>query len=837
MFYHRRYKNLKKDGIVVVSISNLFHLLDLSQNGDEEKLNSQKNTFHSLNSSKPNTFKEKDTFQTIKSGNNELEIESMKDRKENKIEESKDLIIEKDVKIRESKYNINIDTKKENNSNITTLTGIRKFAKRFNIKNKRKKYCDYFIILVLCIFTLLIFNNSFLWILCYMVSAPKNKTYCYNHYLKEFEICIKSNFCPNNGIHDFIYIEDDNLSDVELKKEINNINNKYLKFYNYESTIFSKINKKFIKNENTLSKYSATIILTKNEKYLFNNTFRVECESYLFGLLLLIAISSIFGTFFFGLLADIFGRKKMLIIVNIIEIIGGISLFIETYFIIKYDKEEIFRNKFNNEFSNDFSLYFNESIYFTSDYINNYIDIKNEVIKSKIINNNFKNYYIFIFFSFFLIFLSNSSIKIISLSYLIENALTEEKMMLYFLFFNLAQPISILLSTMMTIYLNSFHFPILICSIIISIITIFIIIFFFESQRFNFEYCFYSQITEFTEYIIGKNELNKNYKVKEEIINNNMESHINEKENVNNYGILYSYGDYRIQSELNNEKINQNTFILDAFKFTKKSFYNELYSRHIIKQYKSNNLIERFIIFKNPIYIFKLIFKDKHIKKKSNIILAFIINISIVINLPLQRITSNYLFQREKLINENIFSSHLFLNIVLLFIILFPFAHYLTKCFGIYIFLFSFLVLICLCSFIFEFVCLVVTYDNVTDLTKYNSRTNDKLADYKNNYLLPSVIIITISIIGLDYVSYFVVLKLTKTIYRCSLLSIAQIFYSISFIFGIGLEESIRGSYYYAGIFSFISLINSFFINYSEDSLNISDIREIIYDENKNNDK
>ena len=68
-------------------------------------------------------------------------------------------------------------------------------------------------------------------------------------------------------------------------------------------------------------------------------------------------------------------------------------------------------------------------------------------------------------------------------------------------------------------------------------------------------------------------------------------------------------------------------------------------------------------------------------------------------------------------------------------------------------------------------------------------------------------------------------------------MAIGQIIYNLSFIIGIGIEKNIRGCYYYAGIFSLITLINSFFINYSEDSLNITDIREIKYDKNNDNDK
>ena len=828
MFFHHKNKYENKDGIVVVSIRNLFHLFDLSRKEVQEESNSQNSNTQAATFSEQISLKKRETFQFLNSNKKESNIESKID--ENKIEETKDFLIKHESNINETKDE-SINTKESTKK----MLSINKLRKKSNKKRKKTNFCDYFTNLILCNVLLLIFNNCILWIFCYMSSIQKNISYCYNPFLREFEICVDSDFCPSSGNHDFIYINDDDLSDIEIKREINNINNKYLNFYNYESKVFSKLNKKFIKTDNTLSKYSITIILTKNENYLFNNTFRVGCESYLLGILIMITISSTIGTLLFGLLADIFGRKKILISANIIQIIGGLSLFLWTFFIKKYNKEDIFKEKFSKDFIISFAHYFNESNSFSSIYINNYIDIKNEVLKTKIINNNFKKFNIFIFISMFLIFLSNSSIKIISLSYMLENALTEEKVMLYFFFFNFSQPISILLSTIMVVYTNSFEYPILICSAVILIITVLFIIFFYESQRYNFEYCFYSQITEFSTYIVGKEELNKNYRVESKESNNNMEQINTEKENTNYFSVLYSTDDYRIQSELNNEKINIHTHILDTIKFDKNQFYKELYSRNLINQYKSKNLIELFNIYKNPFYIFKLIFADKHIKKKPSIIIGFIINLSIVINLPLQRITSSYLFQREKLISRNVFINYLFLCVLLIIIILFPFVHYLTKCFGIYVVLFPFLVLINIGTWLFEILCFVIPDKDIIDITKYDDSRNDKIIDNGNKYLLPQIFIISISLVCLDYVLYFYIIKLTKTIYRCSLLALAQIIYNLSFVIGFGLENFINGGYYFAGIFSGIAFINSFFINSSDDSLNINEIREIKYDENKDN--
>ena len=239
MLYSRKYKNSSKDGRVVVSISNLFHLLDLSRKKTQEDSNILKPNIHTFISSEHSTFKDKETIKDMKTSNNEIDIESKQsNEKDIKTEESKDLIIEKENVIKNSKDNVR-------KTPIKKLPTINR-GKRINTKqvtnNSRQRCCDYFSNIVIVNFLLLIFNNCILWIFCYMISAQKNESYCYNHYLKEFEICVDSDYCPSSGIHDFIYINDDKLSDVEIKNEINNINKNFFMFYNYESKIFSKIN-------------------------------------------------------------------------------------------------------------------------------------------------------------------------------------------------------------------------------------------------------------------------------------------------------------------------------------------------------------------------------------------------------------------------------------------------------------------------------------------------------------------------------------------------------------------------------------------------------------------
>ena len=852
MFNSRSNKHEIKEGIVIVSISNLFHILDISRTEEKEK-EKEENPLHKTNTrsvfffeqglSKDNGHFKRETSRD----DNKLKEKESKEIEDNK--EQKDIIVEKEMVFKESKdkfetltteKEVKFKEPKDSSKILSKISTYRKnFTKTINNNKKHKSSCcDYFFNFVLCNFLLLVFNNCFIWIFNYMFSENKNKSYCFNSNIKEFGICIESEYCPSSGNHDFIYINDESISNIDVKEEIQNINSKYLKFFVHESVLFSSLNKKYLKSESTFSKYSVTIITTKNENYLFKNAFRIGCANYLMEILLMKAMAIILGNIIFGLMADTWGRKKMLIITVFIEIIGGYILSFSSFYIQNLKNINNISEIITNDFLSEIIFNINEHIALNNFYKIQFNKLKQEIYETLFIKERFQRFKIFPLFGMFLIFLSNSSIKTISLSYLLENALTEETMSLYYLFFVFSTPFSIFLSSLLIIYIDSFYIPILIISIFQLIIIILIIIFFYESQRINFEYCFYSRITEFTEYILGKEELKSNYRVKDEDLKNNVDMSVTvEKENMNFFGIYYSIDDYRIQSELNNEKINENISFKDSILYSKYYLYKQLYINKKIEKPSSKNIIERYNIFNNPFYLLKLMKKDKQIKKKATVIFSFIISLSIVINLTLQRITSNFLIGREKIINKAIFGTYLFSYIILIIIILFPFVHYLVKCFGLYIILFPSLIIITISTGLFEIICFLNPEGDFRDITKFHDGNNDKLMESVGNYLLPFVYIISFCFISLEYVLYFFILKLTKTIYRCSFLGNCQIIYDFCYIISFGLEKYISGGYYYACIFSIISTVNALFINSSEDSLNIGEMRDIKFDETKTNEK
>ena len=203
---------------------------------------------------------------------------------------------------------------------------------------------------------------------------------------------------------------------------------------------------------------------------------------------------------------------------------------------------------------------------------------------------------------------------------------------------------------------------------------------------------------------------------------------------------------------------------------------------------------------------------------------------SLVSNISLSKITSPAFITREKLItSETIILSNITLYPILYFIILFPFIHAFIKCIGLGIILRISLGMTFVSCIIYESICL--SSREMTDLTetKYNSMD---IIYYKYIKALTAFIYLdSISNVGIQYSLYFFLTKLTKTIYRCSFFGICNIFIDLAFLISLALEEAIEKTYAYSFLFALISFIISIFIISNDDSLNITDLREIKFND------
>ena len=705
------------------------------------------------------------------------------------------------------------------------------------IINKKRTCCDYFFNLVLICFLMIFLNGCYIWIVFIIFSRPKNKFYCFDSDSREFKICGLYDFCPINGVRDIIY--SDSIYDININNEIKNINDKYIDFYVKQATVYSFMNKKISRKNPTMHKFGVTIISTYKENYLLKNTFKTGCENYMLNVVLAIGFGTIIGNIIFGYVGDIFGRKKVIIIAHFIEIIGSLIIIFTTYSAVnrgkKITNEEFkpFNNKkiFNFDYTKDdyyhiqnFIRYFNLKYFENSNmnkiYKENFNTFIQEILESKYINDYFMKYRFLFVFGFFLIFSSNSTIKSSILAFILENALTEYSMNLYFLYFNFTFPLSLFFTIIMITSLDSFHFFMLIVCILQFLLIIIYTIFFYESQRFNFEYAYYTRITDFAIYILGEDKLKKKYS---EDFKYNEKSNIDkEKVQINLYYSKDTRDKYKIKNELNNNEENESATFLSSF------LESEEDSK--ISKKKKENIIKRNYILGNPFSILSLINKEKLIKSHMFLVLSFISSLSLVSNISLSKITSPAFITREKLItSETIIFSNITLYPILYFIILFPFIHAFIKCIGLGIILRISLGMTFFSSIIYELICL--SSREMTDLTetKYNSMD---IIYYKYIKALTAFIYLdSISNVGIQYSLYFFLTKLTKTIYRCSFFGICNIFIDLTFLISLALEEAIEKTYAYSFLFALISFIISIFIIPNDDSLNITDLREIKFND------
>jgi len=119
----------------------------------------------------------------------------------------------------------------------------------------------------------------------------------------------------------------------------------------------------------------------------------------------------------------------------------------------------------------------------------------------------------------------------------------------------------------------------------------------------------------------------------------------------------------------------------------------------------------------------------------------------------------------------------------------------------------------------------------MTDLTETKYNSIDIIYYKYINALIAFIYLVCISNVGIQYSLYFFLTKLTKTIYRCTFFGICNIFIDITFLISLSLEDSIEKTYSYTYLFALISFIISIFIIPNDDSLNITDLREIKFND------
>ena len=267
----------------------------------------------------------------------------------------------KNKKSEDSIYNLD---KLENDIDFSTRQEKKKSTKKKKEKSLQKYIIDdienIYISLIgkfsfkLFLQTIIVLTISFgvnlcHWIYLFMMKHKLESNYCLTK-LNQFNNCIPEQICSDykQKINLFLYNDTLDIHNNELNTHQNFIIeqdeiNSYYK--NYFVTLNYNISKdKLISNidmtKHKVEKINFVIILTKREKYdIFLKFFNICLKEKLaFYFVLIMLLGGILGSFLFGLLADIYGRKK------IITLLLGIITLCFTFFTIL---SHIINNKYN----------------------------------------------------------------------------------------------------------------------------------------------------------------------------------------------------------------------------------------------------------------------------------------------------------------------------------------------------------------------------------------------------------------------------------------------------------------------------------------------------------
>ena len=705
-----------------------------------------------------------------------------------------------------------ISLEKRNNSKIK----IKKKEKTFNkiivddIENIYSYLIDktnkLFFFQKIFLFTIVFFTNIIHWIFLFLTKSKLENNYCYTK-LNQFDICIAEQICSNykEQINLFLYNETLDVHNntmtyhqnfIEEMKLINQYYKTFFVSHNYE------ISKEKLLLPIDMVKYRAdkinfVIILNKREKWNFFLQFSSICtrDNSYFYIILVIIISGILGSMIFGLLADIYGRKKLIIILLFLVTLS-LSLFsvLSLMTISKY-------NYYIKEYQENYGTV-NQTDY----------DILSKLYSQSKLSEYFEKNFTKWIISLFILCFALRPLGKICLALLLENSLNELQVLENFRSYTFTTTgLPPFFCFIFLILVNSFTSTILIMNSVF--ILLFICSFFLtsESMRYHYEYCEWKELTSEVMHLFKiTDDIPINYKNKIEFEAFRLEEDKKMMGNsIRKINSIFDYVKQRIVS-LNRDIRRNSTYIIkkEEVKINPLIIYASITANRVFIKLKQLMVIILIIIYAQVFFVEKELIEipffdlsDLYFESSNNIILN-----SNYFMLAIVTFISNYFF----------------------------YFNYRISCF----------------KFIFYFSLIVVTFllvlyhyisygknDFPLDINQSNFNMLENHYKLERNYGL--VIILFFIHFFLNGVNFFInllVLKLTKTLYRCTLFGINTSLALLSFAFGEALNFQIEHYFLLIAALNLIGIVSEFYFGEIENIPNIiNDLKQNINRENIRN--
>ena len=661
----------------------------------------------------------------------------------------------------------------------------------------------------------------YFWIFLFISRSKIERNYCFGR-LSQFDSCSTNQICSDykNNLNlilfnDTFILHNNTLEAHELFVEENKLINIYYKpFYVRYSHLLSshKLFSKIQMLSNTNDKTNFVIVLTAKEKWnLFYRFFSLcEFDNYYIIFVIMISVGGIIGSLIFGFLSDIYGRRSTIRSTLFISTISTILLAIMSVFFDRY-----YTRLLNN---------FNKNIIIDKE-DSTFQNIIGQLYAQDIVRNTFRKY--FNCFALIVFFLSGALWPLLKscMALLIENSTGELKVLIGFRRYNFAfGGVPAFFTSLIFVNLNSFTITFMILSFFNFLLFVFSIVFVEESLRYYYEYCDWPRLTEV---ILNTYKVNiKDFRT----LNDEELKEFRKEENKKNFNKTVRKMKYSSKDDNNTSFVISNTYYNDLKE------KNNALNRNIKRD--TDFIIKYNDVQSNPLIIFICLYSNRTIMNSKFLILIVLILLYIVMDLLEKELLETPFFSIKDLYidmyNNFIINSVFFLlglfNIASNF---FFYAFYRINCFKTIIV--GSLVYVTMALFVYH----MLTSDGgdtPIDLNQYNFSMlsiyhKDKIS--KNFILLLFTIYFVLN--GVNFYVYLLILKISKTIYRCTYFSI----HSISLIIALVISECIH--YQMEHFFMFLCVLNllclltfAFLSEFKELLYVINDLKIDIYRPSKN---
>ena len=625
------------------------------------------------------------------------------------------------------------------------------------------------------------------WLFLFINVKKLERNYCLSN-LNQFDSCSQDQICGDSEQKVNIILFNNTLNIHNNSKTLHqnfldefNLVNEYYKpfFINHSYTIsknrlFSSIQ---LMNYDS-DRLNVAIILSKKENWNIFFKFYSFCqkEFYFFWASSIIVFAGGIGSIIFGVLGDLYGRKKLItfnlfIVTLSFTFITALTLKIEK----KYDyylKEYYDKYSSTNDNNKILSLlYAQENV-------------------SKIFEENTVKF----FASLILLCLVLRPLGKISLALLLENSTSELKVLENFrryTFYTTGLPP--FLTFLILIVVNDFTATIIVINSLFFILFICSIFFINESMRWHYEYCEWKELT---------NIINKLFKIEDK-------ASITYK---NKFGLeAFRYEENKkmlgnFEKKLNFTSKNQINSGNNVFNICRKRIVS--LKRDIRRNCEV--IIRKSEIQTNPIIIYTCLTSNRVFNKSKFLFLILLIIIysqvhfveKELIDAPFIKIKDLYFDSK----NNYIINSNYFILLIITF--LSNYLYYMfhrIDCFKIVLFV----------SLIFVTFLLILYYytsdDSIEfplDLNEINflmMEQHNKLTRKTNTNIL--IIIIFFILNGINFYINLLILKISKTIYRCTLFGFNTFLSLLAYAFGESLNYQIEHYFFLIGSLNLVGIV------------------------------